>query len=221
MLFSCHYISDIVKYICPDDLGSGFDTSTDTSATDLLLQDPTLHNSGIVDVKEEPSDFDLGEQLLLSHVQQAQPKPEPTSFPLTSESLLAALQSGNTQQPSVGLSNPLSSAQQLQQAALKLQAAASQNRQQQQQQKQLQLLQLLQQYQQQQQQKQQQQQQQKVTLTTDQLKVLLLEYQNRQNNQLQQQQTQQQTTVNNGQVTMQQLQQVISCQLFLFNCCIL
>lgn len=172
------------------------------------MQDAQLQPTGVVDVKDEPSDFELGEQLLLSHAQQVKQESQPNLFSLTNESLLETLP-GNIVHQNAALNTPLTSSQQLQQAVLKLQAVQRQNQAAQQQQQQLQLLQLLQQYQQQ---KQQQQQQQKVTLTTDQLKLLLIEYQNRQNNQAQALPTPPQAVVQNTQtnkgITLQQLQQV-------------
>ena len=202
--------ADIVKYICPE--GERYDLGQDAPSSDILLQDAQLQPTDVVEVKDEPSDFELGEQVLLSHAQALKQEPQQNLF-LTTESLLDTLPGNAVQSPAVNA--PLSSSQQLQQAVLKLQAVQRQNQVAQQQQQQLQLLQILQQYQQQQQQKQQQQQQQKVTLTTDQLKLLLLEYQNRQNGQ--NVQPQQQPAVapnapitNKAGITLQQLQQVSS-----------
>lgn len=204
LLFIFFFYLDIVKYICPE--GEGFDLGQDHAQADILLQDAQLQPiQAVSEVKEEPSDFELGEQLLLSHAQPIKQETQGNLFSIGSESLLDTFQGTSTQ--SIPVNTPLSSSQQLQQAVLKLQAVQRQNQAAQQQQKQLQLLQLLQAYQQQ-----QQQQQQKVTLTTDQLKLLLIEYQNRQSSQTVQQPP---AVVNNAQstnkgITLQQLQQVSS-----------
>ena len=180
-----------MKYICPDEPGSS--DLFDYKQSDLLLQEPALPDTLYSEPKHE-SEL-LTEQPLLT----TQIKQEPSLFSLNSESLLSSL-TGNKEH-SLNLPQ-LSSAQQLQQAALKLQA------QQQKQAQQQQILQLLLK-----QQQQQQEQQQKLTLTTQQLKLLLLEYQNQLTQQHQQQHPQQaiqlqpQTQTSNV-VTLQTLQQV-------------
>ena len=212
-------IIDIVKYICPDGPASAdvdvFSTGAQQDPSEFLIQDQSLTQPS--DIKQE-LDFDIGEQLLLSHVNQGA---NPFSVTSPNDSLLSSLP-GNKQQ-TLNLSQ-LSSAQQLQQAVLKLQAQRqSQVVQQQKQAQQQQLLQLLLQYQQQQRQQEQErqkQQQQNLTLTPDQLKLLLLEYQHRQNKnkQLAQAVQQPQAPVHSSSgVTIQQLQQVF--KLFIFWSC--
>ena len=182
-----------MKYICPDDPGCSDLFEYKANESDLL-QDSSLSDTSVYnEVKHEP----INDSSLLTQAV----KSDLNLFPLASETLLSSLPGNKDQTLNI---SQLSSAQQLQQAALKLQA---------QQQKQLQQQQLLQLLLQQQQQ--QQQQQQKLTLTTQQLKLLLLEYQNQLS---QQQQTlhlqqpvpllgQTQATTNNV-LTLQTLQQV-------------
>ena len=155
-----------------------------SSDNDLLLHEPALPDP-YTEIKQETGIERLNEQSILTR----QIKSDSNLFSLNSDTLLSSLP-GNKEQ-SFNLP-PLSSAQQLQQAALKLQA------QQQKQAQQQQLLQLLLQ-----QQQQQQQQQQKLSLTTQQLKLLLQEYVNKQQQQQQAVQLQ-----SNNVVTLQTLQQV-------------
>ncbi|XP_052278995.1 sterol regulatory element-binding protein 1-like isoform X2 [Dreissena polymorpha] len=188
-------IDDIVKFICPDGNSDyAFDTVQDPLNTDILFQDPHLNLSQSQVVKEEPSDFELGEQLLLSHLQpSSQQCNNDVNLMFNNDNLFDTL-SVTTVPQTQCVNTPISSAQKLQQVAL---AANTQS--QPTQQNSLQLLQLLQQHQQQrqQQQRQQQRQQQKVTLTSEHLKLLLLLEIQRQNNAKNAlaQQPQQQTTV--------------------------
>ncbi|XP_052279883.1 sterol regulatory element-binding protein 1-like isoform X1 [Dreissena polymorpha] len=188
-------IDDIVKFICPDGNSDyAFDTVQDPLNTDILFQDPHLNLSQSQVVKEEPSDFELGEQLLLSHLQPtSQQCNNDVNLMFNNDNLFDTL-SVTTVPQTQCVNTPISSAQKLQQVAL---AANTQS--QPTQQNSLQLLQLLQQHQQQrqQQQRQQQRQQQKVTLTSEHLKLLLLLEIQRQNNAKNAlaQQPQQQTTV--------------------------
>lgn len=196
-MFCVLFFSDIVKYICPDEPGADLFDFKPNDHSDLLLQEATLSDASLYSEAKQETDT-LHEQSLLT----PQVKQETNLFSLNSETLLGSLT--GRKEPSLNISH-LSSAQQLQQAALKLQA------QQQKQAQQQQLLQLLLQ-----QQQQQQQEQQKLSLTTQQLKLLLLEYQNRLTQQQQQQQSLQlQSTLpvigqaqTNNVVTLQTLQQV-------------